>query len=202
MPPVFPDPESLDLADGLRRVGNNRRLYHSLLTKFRGQQMSAPATIRTALLEGRRADAERLAHTVKGVAGNLGARATAAAAAAVEKAAQASDAAGAEAALPALESALTQLGEALDLSLPALMPPEASPGPAPMDPSRLRAVILQLEALLREDSADATARIEEAATLAAGTRWEAGLREISRQVGAYDFDAALAALKSLPPMDT
>src|SRR3989442_15968052 len=70
----LPSVEGLDTADGLMRVAGNRRLYLKLLRQFVDQQAEAPLRIGEALTAGDRAVAERLAHTVKGVAGNLWAR--------------------------------------------------------------------------------------------------------------------------------
>ncbi|HXJ80090.1 MAG TPA: response regulator, partial [Candidatus Methylomirabilis sp.] len=70
---TLPAVEGLDTADGLLRVAGNRTLYLKLLSQFVAQQAEAPASIAEALKGGDHALAERLAHTVKGVAGNLGA---------------------------------------------------------------------------------------------------------------------------------
>jgi two-component system sensor histidine kinase/response regulator len=64
----------LDADDGLRRVLGKREAYVGLLRTFASGQAGAPEAIRAALAEGRRADAERAAHTLKGVAGSIGAR--------------------------------------------------------------------------------------------------------------------------------
>ena len=76
----------LDAADGLRRVLGKREAYVGLLRTFASGQAGAPGAIRAALAEGRKADAERVAHTLKGVAGSIGARELQAEAAAVEAA--------------------------------------------------------------------------------------------------------------------
>src|SRR4029453_153792 len=68
-----PAVEGLDAADGLLRVAGNKSLYTKLLRQFVAQQAAAAARIAEALNAGDHATAERLAHTVKGVAGNLGA---------------------------------------------------------------------------------------------------------------------------------
>src|SRR5262249_29166149 len=72
---AVPSVEGLDTADGLLRVAGNRKLYMKLLRQFVEQQARTPAEISTALAAGDRTLATRLAHTAKGVAGNLGARA-------------------------------------------------------------------------------------------------------------------------------
>ncbi len=82
-PPVV---DGLDTKDGLYRVGGNRKLYSKLLRQFIDQQGPAPAQISEALRRNDTSTAERLAHTVKGVAGNLGAGAIQQVASKLEKA--------------------------------------------------------------------------------------------------------------------
>src|SRR5262249_53192538 len=63
----------LDTDDGLSRVGRNRALYLKLLRQF-VEHHAATEPISGAIAAGDVALAERLAHTLKGVAGNIGAR--------------------------------------------------------------------------------------------------------------------------------
>ena len=67
-----PQIEGVDVARGLERVAGNKRLYVDLLGQFVARQGSAGAQIGVALENGDRRLAERVAHSVKGVAGNLG----------------------------------------------------------------------------------------------------------------------------------
>jgi two-component system sensor histidine kinase/response regulator len=73
-PSDLPGIDGLDTKDGLSRVAGNRKLYLKLLRQFLDQQGTAPTQIADALARNDTLAAERLAHTVKGVAGNLGAR--------------------------------------------------------------------------------------------------------------------------------
>jgi PAS domain S-box-containing protein len=69
-------PESIagiEIEAGLSRVGGNRRLYRNLLLKLRTDYAYYSEMIRSALEAGDTAEARRLAHTIKGVAGNIGA---------------------------------------------------------------------------------------------------------------------------------
>jgi CheY-like chemotaxis protein len=75
----------LDAMSGLSRVGGNQKLYLKLLRQFVEEQGTAVEQIRDALSNGRRELAERLAHTLKGVAGNIGATRVQAAAGGLEK---------------------------------------------------------------------------------------------------------------------
>jgi two-component system sensor histidine kinase/response regulator len=75
----------VDIKDGLARVAGNQKLYQKLLRQFTEQQGLAAGEIANALVTGDNALAERLAHTLKGVAGNIGAKSVHAAAGALEK---------------------------------------------------------------------------------------------------------------------
>jgi HPt (histidine-containing phosphotransfer) domain-containing protein len=72
-PAELPPVDGLNIADGLRRVAGNNRLYAKLLRQFASQQADAVGQIRVALAANDVESATRLAHTLKGVAGNLGA---------------------------------------------------------------------------------------------------------------------------------
>jgi len=69
----------------LSRVGGNRKLYEKILRQFAEQQGPAPGHVAGALAKGDFSLAERLAHTLKGVAGNIGAGGVQSAAAALER---------------------------------------------------------------------------------------------------------------------
>jgi HPt (histidine-containing phosphotransfer) domain-containing protein len=107
-PAELPPVDGLDSADGLRRVGGNNTLYVKLLRQFADQQGDAVGQIRAALATNDVESATRLAHTLKGVAGNLGAGEVQNAAAAVET--RLRDGSPADATSQALE----QLAEVLD----------------------------------------------------------------------------------------
>jgi PAS domain S-box-containing protein len=82
----FSQISGLDAADGLARVASNAKLYGRLLHQFAEQQGTALADITAALSTGDVGLAERLAHTLKGVAGNIGAKAVQATASELEQA--------------------------------------------------------------------------------------------------------------------
>ena len=67
----LPEIEGVDIKDGLKRLGGNIRLYRDLLMKFAAKYCDAGLQISDALHSEDRDTAERIAHTVKGVAGNI-----------------------------------------------------------------------------------------------------------------------------------
>lgn len=84
--------EGIDIETGISRVGGNRRLYRDLLLKFRTNYADAVSHIYDLLDKKALDDARRLAHTIKSVAGNLGAERLSAAAGDLEAAIVQSDA--------------------------------------------------------------------------------------------------------------
>jgi CheY-like chemotaxis protein len=69
----LPEIEGLDSFNGLRRVLGKKALYESMLRKFIIGQKFVVAAITRELQENSLEGAERLAHTLKGVAGSIGA---------------------------------------------------------------------------------------------------------------------------------
>jgi two-component system sensor histidine kinase/response regulator len=194
-----PAVDGLDFAQGLRRVAGNRKLYVSLLGQFVDGQSDAAERIRESLERGERALAERLAHTVKGTAGNLAAGPVQAAAGALEKAIR--DGAPAE----RVEGLRAELGEALQLLSSALRPwlAEAAPASepvvasaAPLDPAVLKEVVGRWTRLLAECDARTGDDLErEGDELRALFGGQDGFARFAKQVTAYDFDGALEALR-------
>ena len=150
-PDDLPAIDGLDMKDGLTRVGGNRKLYRKLLRQFGEQQGAAAGQVAEALAGGDVALAERLAHTLKGVAGTIGARTVQSAAGALEKLIRAG-AGGAQ-----VESARHEVARALDPLIvrlravsepaPAGAPATSSP-PAAAHPAQAREVAGQLIKLL------------------------------------------------------
>lgn len=70
----------------LRQLGNNLKLYDKLLDRFQSSYESAAQEIAESVASGDHETAERSAHTLKGLAGSLGAASLQEAAARLEKA--------------------------------------------------------------------------------------------------------------------
>jgi len=143
---------TLDTRAGLSRVAGNRTLYQSLLRQFVDKQATVAEQIREALNKDERTLAERLAHTLKGVAGNIGATAVQSTAGALEKAIR-------DGALPPnLQSAIQQVATALDpvvteirrLLSESVPGPGTKPATTQVDAAQSRAAAEQLMALLTE----------------------------------------------------
>ena len=107
----------IDTAFGLKAIGGKRERYELLLRKFAVRQAGSAEAIRSALLVGDNSTAEREAHSLKGVAGTLGATALAEQTAKVEAAIHAGQRV--EEVLEALALALAAVVEAIHSALPS-----------------------------------------------------------------------------------
>jgi two-component system sensor histidine kinase/response regulator len=153
-PEDLPAIHGLDAAEGLTRVAGNRKLYRKLLSQFAEQAGGVVEQISEALAKSDRPLAERVAHTLKGVAGNIGAKQIQAASGAVEKLIRdgraAAEIESAKAQLrAALEPVLNQLRAALHAATPA-EPSGNGSAATPVDPAQSRAAAAELLRLLGE----------------------------------------------------
>lgn len=140
--------QGLNTALGLRRVLGKTEQYISLLRKFVLGQRDFTDTVRSLLTRGDIATAERLAHTLKGVAGNIGATAVQQSAAELEHLLREDQAA--EASLLETDTLLQALLAAIDNALPM----EEMVAVA-VDRVKLEQICRQLHALMLDNDPDA-----------------------------------------------
>lgn len=196
----------IDPDAGLATSGGDPDLYRRLLRRFAAGQADFGARFRAALQASDREAATRTAHTLKGTAGNIGARQVQAAAGSLEQAClEGQDAVAlapllhaAEQALAGVLAGLVAVGDAVEAARPETTDRTDQTDPtdrtlAPELATRLR----QLRALLEADDGSAADLAEPLATQARGTPWEPALQRAARAVAAFDFDAALAALAEI-----
>jgi two-component system sensor histidine kinase/response regulator len=183
-------------------------LYRSLLAKFVAGQQAVPARIAAALAAGRPDEAQRLAHTLKGVSAQIGAERVRELAEALEDALR--DRARQHAGPGAIRTAgqagpdpLAPLQRELGERLAALIASiraglgndqTAPPARGPEDLSRWPAMRERLEALLSEDDTAAVELFEAGEALARaalGTRFEG----IADAIRAFDLPTALTRLR-------
>ena len=194
---LLPEIAGVNLADGLKRVAGNRRLYRDLLRQFAEKQGDAAAQISTALESGDKSLAERIAHTVKGVAGNIGITEVQSAAQKVEKAIREG-----QDSVPALLGEFAGLmktqANAIEQALrdtAATQPEEASP--APFSEEAAVAAIVRLRTLLEASDGDAEEAFRSLHALVAGTVEKPQLDALNASITDFDFEAALLKLNQI-----
>ncbi|PTQ67438.1 response regulator [Pseudomonas sp. GV071] len=181
----------VDLASGLRRVLGKPELYQRLLRKFAGSQKNFSAQLQVALNQGEGEAAERLAHSLKGLAGNLGAVDLQTQAALLETALKDSRA-GDE--LAPLISEVNQSLQALLQAIEQLWQTPDDEPPAAVDPAQLEAVCQQLAGLFAHDDPRA-GKVFEAQAGLLRSAFDGDYPPLAEAVRCYDFEQALMLLR-------
>lgn len=185
----LPQIPGIDSNSGLRRVAGNQPLYRKLLRQFAEHQADAPARMAKA----ERGEAERIAHSLKGVAANLGASTVADAAAALERAYH--DGNEPAPLLATLEPALAAVIAAINSALPAVTASSSHDSPATAE--QLVAIMRQLSVLLADSDGDALDYLQQQRAALSQLGQPAALAALTQALEAYDFDLALSIVSKM-----
>jgi CheY-like chemotaxis protein len=186
--------QGIDVAAGLATTLSNTALYTRLLHKFLSSQGDFGAIFARARADTDPTAAARAAHNLKATAGNIGAKGLQQAAAALELACEQTvpDARVIDDLLQRTLTALAPVVQGLRAFATGGRSPEApSRGTAPNGASLDR-----LERQLLDSNVEAADTLEALRAQAEGTPLEAGLRAVADAVEAFDFDAAILALRA------
>ncbi|MBF0219372.1 MAG: response regulator, partial [Gammaproteobacteria bacterium] len=191
--PLFTAMPGIDTEAGLATTMQNQKLYTRLLIKFRESQGAFAALFAAALQDADPEAATRCAHTLKGTAGNIGAKGVQAAAAELEQACLKGEEAETIALL--LANTLAELQPVIaglqDVTADETAVPDAA---VITDFARIDQLLDQLKGLLEESDSDAADVLDELLALVKGTPLASQLSQVTKAVAAYDFDAALEQL--------
>ncbi len=116
-PETLPELPGVNVDAGIRRMGGNVASYYSILEKFHKGQQNVITEIQTSLEINDWEKAQRLAHTLKGLLGTLGAEKLQGRAAELDTSIREKNSSRIESLLPAIDSELTQLFAAISSSL-------------------------------------------------------------------------------------
>ncbi len=186
----------IDTAGGLNRVGGNGRLYRSLLIQFADRQGQASDAIRAALARADYPTAERLAHTVKGVAASLGAADLGQAAATLEAALRTRDRTAHQTALPLFAARLKQTVTAIRTVMNTLVVADGVTPPG-LDGASAHRLLRQLADLIAAFDPGALDAILEVRESLAWFVPEADLATLEAKISDFDFDAAAVCLTGI-----
>jgi PAS domain S-box-containing protein len=190
--------EGLDANAGLRRVAGKEATYRNLLAKFVSGQRETVRGIDTAMASDDVALAERMAHSLKGVAANLGAHQVQGLAADLESAIRQGVPRGQLLArLTELAGVLARLLDTIAARLEDTKPDQVS-GPSALDQLALGSVRRQMAELLRSgDPAVQELAQTHAAALrqAMGPAWTGFEKSLTQ----FDFEQALQVLELALP---
>jgi CheY-like chemotaxis protein len=195
---VLPEIEGIDVKGGLKRVAGNKRLYCDLLTQFATKQREVDMQIAAALESGDRKQAERIAHTVNGVAANIGLRQVSTAAENLERVIRDADSS-----VPAL---LDEFSAVLQRQIQAVQKAMHNVAPGQLaqqenaeafDAQAAAAAVARLGALLEASDGDATEAFSAVDKILAGTVEKAPLDALGTAISKFDFEGALVKLHEI-----
>ncbi|HEY0846999.1 MAG TPA: PAS-domain containing protein [Noviherbaspirillum sp.] len=191
------DIPGLDIASALSRLMGKKSLYLSILRRFASGQKAVGTEIAAALDDNDTECAERLAHTLKGLAGSIGADGLQTAAGQLEEAIR--ESAPRDRLNELLLPVTTLLGELVSRLDERLPPEDTAPHVTVIaDPQRLKDVVGKLAALLAEDnpeSGDLLASNEALLRASLGERYA----DIESSIRHFDFETALVQLEQATP---
>jgi two-component system sensor histidine kinase/response regulator len=184
----------IDTQSALKRTGGNRQRYVSLLRRFADSQVGALGEIRAALKALDSATAQRIAHSLKGVAANLGANALATAAGSAEVAIKTQI--DVEPALGEMERTLFAAVAAIQKTLPSAEEVESTLS-GKGDPSVVLQPLSRLKKLLEADDGEAAEFIIEAQASLSAVLSRTEIETLNRMVGDFDYESALRAVSGI-----
>jgi len=185
----------IDLKAGLKRVGGNPTLFRKLLVEFREDHGEDIAEIRQALASGETDLAQRLAHTIKGVAATIGAADLNNRAKDLEAAIKGGKGDGYGKLVEQMELVMTPVIQGLAALGEDLA---ADAGPADTaDPEQIAALLDELETLIEEMDPDAEAKAEDLRRILARTDGASLASKLARQVGGFEFEEAEQTLSQI-----
>ena len=186
----------LDISLGLMRVNGNQATYLKLLRKFHQNQADSLEGIKNAIASQDMETAIRMAHTLKGVSGNVGAMELHE----VAKELEAGLIKEKENVSPALfEASQMKLDQVLTsiTSLETLEKTDSGASQQPLDLEEIVPLLDQLHALLEDDDTESADIIQTLKDQAKGNVWFEQLEKVEIAVANYDFEKALEHLVKL-----
>ncbi len=198
----WPEIHGIALDDGLARLGGNRQLYVKLLGQFRTSHADTVDKIKEAIADGDQRTAARLAHTVKGVAANLGADWLAMASAKLESALKQGKLGEVASLIIQFATELDKVSEGIRAFEAYVKVPEkgsASPGDhhREVNVDEVRPLLIQLAHMLANSSGKARKQTNDLASYFDHTNQEPLFRQVQQEVDRFEMESALVKLKVL-----
>jgi two-component system sensor histidine kinase/response regulator len=190
----------ISVADGLKKVGGNEKFYQKLLLQFLDTNRDSANEIREALEKKDQSLAVRLAHTVKGVAGTLGAGELAQVAGELEKTLKTGEITGLSSSIHLFESHLNQVMHSIEKSQTGRNEKvdigERS-GRNPIDSAVVHPIIREMFDLMESDLVEALRRLQDLAEHLANSKLGEQFRLLENQMDNFDIPAASDTLKAI-----
>ncbi|MEI6680830.1 MAG: response regulator, partial [Mariniphaga sp.] len=193
----LPGIEGLDLEGAMARVGGSAKLLRKLVVRFVETQELVMDRIKAAMEASDTNTAIREAHTVKGLAGNIGAGELANAAALVEGMLNRGETSGFVEALNAMEAQLASQLVSIRAALGLEAPAATVVANDPLGHSDLAPELQKLARLLADSDSEASDVAEELEERLKALNLGSLVKELMKGIAEFDFDTALDRLKDI-----
>lgn len=192
---ALPNIEGLELINALNRVGGNAALLRKLILRFKETQAEVLERINAAIETNDNTTATREAHTLKGLAGNIGAVRMFEAAANLEGILNRGQTDSLSDALKETEIELNGLIERISQAMPTTV--EAPRQTAAVDNETLAAQIRKLAAFLADDDSQAAEMIDGVVDMLRSAGQASAAKMVAASIANFDYEDALSKLKEI-----
>jgi CheY-like chemotaxis protein/HPt (histidine-containing phosphotransfer) domain-containing protein len=200
---ALPDLPGVHVSEGVHRVGDSIKIYCEILENFRNGQQNTLVEICSAIAENDWEKAVRLAHTLKGLLGTLGAHKLKDKAAELETSTKNRDINRIESLLPIVNAGLIQFFDAIDRTLQSRRPVKGaddgiSGSTEQVNMEELHSLIRKAISQLEEFNSDVKETMERICWIVSGdAAIKKALAPIERHVSGYNYEQGLAELTVL-----
>jgi CheY-like chemotaxis protein/HPt (histidine-containing phosphotransfer) domain-containing protein len=191
---ILDDIAGLDVENALKRVRGKLASYTRLLEMFARDHADDVAKLRAYLASGKMEDAQRLAHTLKGVSATLGANEVRQCALDLELAIRELESQDIEKRIDTVEASLTPILAAIQDLAGTGMP--VAPATIEIDHTQTEEILKQLEALLAVDDTRASQLWIESAPLIKAVLGSAA-DSLEQEIERFEYDKALKTLRDV-----
>ena len=187
--------EEIDTSEGLKRVGENTKLYIEILKKFRENNINFADDLRRGLTENKREESIRGAHTLKGVAGNIGAKKVYELAKDLEGRLKAGEEV--NSLLDSVDRELKKICREVEVLISEMEGKKETRGSEKINFEGLEEDMMELKRLLEGYDTEAEEKLEIIKKQLQGRGGDVVLGDLERCVNNYDFETALEHLVKL-----
>jgi len=189
---ALPDLQGIDTNAGLAIAAGNKALYKRLLLRFKAGQSNFDEQFADALNDSDESAAERVAHTLRGSAGNIGAKSLASAAEILERQCHEKT----ENYTEALNTVLEELAQVIvGLASLAEQATVNVPSDEPLAAEKIIELLVPLTELLQDYDTDAVDILEKLALIITDPAHLSLLKQAQRAMDDYDFNGAVASVE-------
>jgi HPt (histidine-containing phosphotransfer) domain-containing protein len=189
--------KGIDIEEGLRHVGGNRQLYRKLLVDFFQDHGNDVQAIHQALDQDDLETAQRIAHTIKGVSGSIGAGDLHREAASLDTAFKEERKDRYPGLLNRLEDTLGPVMQGLEGLSPGAKEERVAAKDGPADIESILPLLEQLETRLEEMDPEAEDKVADLKVQIGSGAHRKLVNTLSKQVGEFEFEEARETLANL-----